>query len=464
MGRKKHKKSLHVNKPKTDQEIDQEAYDQAMNEHYQRQFNQRELALTKVSQPVSQPANRPIATETPMSNRKVKQVKEFQGMVSCIFEHEVVKTTANYEWTGPKITRETWNQMLAFFRWTYATTKSESQVRLFVNAGTQEWSAWAFPQTEGTGMTTRELDNEATKTQRAQFSDADGWFYYGTVHHHCSASAFQSGTDESNERGQDGLHVTIGKIDSDQYDVDARVYQSGYKLVDFDILEFWDAGDVWAGIPPMVKEMLPKDYPKRVALMQMGTPPPEDQAFPEIWKTNLIREVRVVHTPASTYTPYSSHNYYGIRPWTERSKLQVAFDAERFSRAIIDYMERSPETNKVTVKDVVKSIESALTLLDDHDLNVIDMLTRSDVSIDVALAVMVRIDKAMKEEALLKKLEQENPGFPKRKVGRLVTGTSVNGLPTGPTTTEDERSVMDYEGGNHGMPYPGYGGGFAMGG
>ncbi len=33
-----------------------------------------------------------------------------------------------------------------------------------------------------------------------------------SAHHHCSASAFQSGTDEENERGQDGLHITVGRM------------------------------------------------------------------------------------------------------------------------------------------------------------------------------------------------------------------------------------------------------------
>ena len=90
---------------------------------------------------------------TKAENKKLKQVKEFGGLMTCILEHDIAKTTADYEWTGPKMDPEMWRQVLAFFRWTYPTTKSESQVRLYVNYKTRVWRAWAFPQKEGTGMT-----------------------------------------------------------------------------------------------------------------------------------------------------------------------------------------------------------------------------------------------------------------------------------------------------------------------
>jgi len=100
--------------------------------------------------------------------------------MSCIFEHQTSGTTADFEWKGPKL-NAVWPEVLAFFRWTNDTMKSESQVRLFVNVRTQEWKAWAFPQKANTGMTAKELtegDEGYAKAieQRAQFPDPD-WYY-----------------------------------------------------------------------------------------------------------------------------------------------------------------------------------------------------------------------------------------------------------------------------------------------
>lgn len=419
---------------------------------------QRELQF----QQTKTKTNESVKKEATMSDhRKVKQVKEFNGIMSCIFEHEVSKTTACYEWTGPKIGRNEWNEMLAFFRWTYQTSKSESQVRLFVNHITKKWAIWAFPQTEGTGMTTKEIENDACKEQRAQFPDSEGWFYYGTVHHHCSASAFQSGTDEANEKSQDGLHITVGKIDKDQFDIDARVYQSGYKLVDFDILEFWDVGNITEGIPENILRMLPTDYPKRMALLQMGTPPPADQTFPDIWKTNVIREVRVVSMPVqnSYYNGnYSGTPVYNRRLFSDRSQIQTEFDAKRFASDIMELIGRSPENNKVTTKEIRDVIELFQTTNNLGDMNIVDIMLRNDVKPEFALATLEKVENFLKEQALEKELEEKTR--PKSKVKQL--GHSPN-LPSR-ISEEVNHGTMDYEGPNHSGHYPGYGSGYGIGG
>lgn len=395
-------------------------------------------------------------------NRKVKQVKEFNGVVSCIFEHEVVKTTACYEWTGPKISREAWNEMLAFFRWTFDTSKSESQVRLFANHLTKQWAIWAFPQTEVTGMTTKEIENDAAKEQRAQFPDSEGWFYYGTVHHHCSASAFQSSTDEHNEKSQDGIHITVGKINSEQYDIDARVYQSGYKLVDFDITEFWDVGNITEGIPPYILKMLPDDYNRRMALLQMGTPPPKDQVFPEIWRTNVIREVRVTSMPVSNSYYGNGHGttvaYYNRRFFSDRSQIQTEFDAKRFAADTMDMINRTANTKKITLEDIKATIEAFDLATNDNDMDIIDMMLRNDVKPDKAIETLKRVEDFLKEQALERELEEKTR--PKSKVKQL--GTAPN-LPSR-ISEGDSHGTMDYEGPNYSGHYAGYGSGFGIGG
>jgi len=237
--------------------------------------------------------------------------KQFPGLISCNFKHEIKTATAELSYLGPRIDPEVWCQVLRFFQWTYDTTHSESQVRLFVNMKERRWAAWAFPQKAKTGMSAEELDTEETKKQRAQFSDADGWVYFGTVHHHCSMSAFQSGTDKNNEEKIDGLHITIGSLGSPRYDLHARFYLGGF-CFEPDLARFWDVGE-------NISRIIPIDLWDKVARFQMTTKPDPIPGFPDQWKENLI-EVKqptfpgsVVSTGPPSYGSYGSggHNYQG---------------------------------------------------------------------------------------------------------------------------------------------------------
>jgi len=110
-----------------------------------------------------------------------------------------------------------WHQVMSFFRWTNKVMDSESQVRLYVNTKLGRWGAWAFPQEARTGMSAREIATPETPEQAVErfalweSQPSSDWVYFCTVHHHCSASAFQSHTDEENEKGQDGLHITVAE-------------------------------------------------------------------------------------------------------------------------------------------------------------------------------------------------------------------------------------------------------------
>lgn len=220
------------------------------------------------------------------SSGKAVELSRGEGLYSCLFEHELKATKAPFEWTGPRITPGQWNELLAFFRWTFDTEKSEAQARLFVHP-TLGWKIWAFPQKGGTGMTTKEIENEDFAAQRAQIPE--GYVAFGTVHHHCAAGAFQSGTDTHDERNVDGLHITVGKMGSDHYDIHCRLYLRGHKF-EPKMHAFWDVGDEakakmdWlAALNYNVDDVM-----NREARVQMCVPPPVDQTFPDTWKTNYI--------------------------------------------------------------------------------------------------------------------------------------------------------------------------------
>ena len=185
------------------------------------------------------------------------------------------------------------HQILSFFRWTYKEHSSECQVRLYVNVKLGRWAAWAFPQAARTGMTARELPVQETPEQaKERFASwssepSDDWLYFGTVHHHCSASAFQSSTDEQNEWNQDGLHITVGRMDGERHDLHARFYLGGNGY-EPDLSCFWP-------IEPALAEQVPLQLHHHLAAHQMGAKVTVD--FPDQWRTNLVEAAPELRSP-----------------------------------------------------------------------------------------------------------------------------------------------------------------------
>ena len=221
---------------------------------------------------------------TKYNQTKVSDEKSVPGLVNGQIEYEVKGARGRLEYTGPKLAPELWHQILSFFRWTYKEHGSECQVRLYVNVKLGRWAAWAFPQAARTGMTARELPvQETPENARARFASwqsepSDDWLYFGTVHHHCSASAFQSSTDEQNEWNQDGLHLTVGRMDQERHDLHARFYLGGNGY-EPDLSLFWP-------IDPELAEQVPASLHHHLAIHQLGAK--VTVAFPDQWRENLV--------------------------------------------------------------------------------------------------------------------------------------------------------------------------------
>lgn len=211
----------------------------------------------------------------------IKVVKDLEGVIVTNFEYKIAGTSAKSVFTGAPIPSDLWYQVTSFFQWTFDTTHSESQVRFFYNPKKKEWIAWAFPQEARTGMTAKELDwqtNEESRKQRAALPDAADLVLFMTVHHHCACTAFQSGVDQSNEIGQDGLHITVGSMDKERHDLHCRLYVSRVEFMP-DMSRFWDIGAV-------LREDTPEKCWHDISVRQMGKK--VIVPFPDQWKANLI--------------------------------------------------------------------------------------------------------------------------------------------------------------------------------
>jgi len=263
---------------------------------------------------------------TKLAHSQINQQKEVAGLLSCHIDYEIKSGQGRLEYTGPKFAPEMWHQVLSFFRWTHKEMTSESQVRLYVNTKLGRWGAWAFPQEARTGMNAREIATPETPEQAVErFASWDSepsadWLYFCTVHHHCSASAFQSGTDEENERNQDGLHLTVGKIDADRHDLHARFYLNG-NCFEPDLSRFWP-------VDPALVEQLPPTVLDEVARYQMGEKVVVD--FPDSWRKNVIETKSAI----SSIRPWEFGGQDGRDRWAPSLDLPVWLRTERALREI----------------------------------------------------------------------------------------------------------------------------------
>ena len=242
----------------------------------------------------------------------IQEERAFNGLFELVTEHEIKSSASVLNYKGPKITQALWWQILAFFRWTQEKWRSESQVRLFVNPITREWGAHALPQEADTGMAARELaDHPRAHEHHTLYPNSAGWVYWGTVHHHCSAGAFQSSTDEQNERNQEGLHITMGFMDrKTAYDLHARFYIDGMKF-DPDMTLFWQVTEEIVQKAADLKKYFSMNVDwASIARVQMCQPPPEDTVFPDAWRENVIVKVR---------EPYQNQNQRGVIPLPQPS-------------------------------------------------------------------------------------------------------------------------------------------------
>ena len=220
------------------------------------------------------------------TKKELVQSEEIEGLFKATYKHKIEGTEASISYRGPKISPVLWAQIVGFCKWTYAEHKCEAQVRLFVDLKEKTWVAWAFPQEIETGLHTKEKTGPFFDRQREALPNAQDLIPYGTVHHHCSAGAFQSGTDHDDEKNQDGLHITLGNMDKPVPDMHSRLSMNN-ECYQANLSAFWDIGDFDDD------KKIPPDLRSRIAEYQMLNIEPSEE-FPEEWRKNMIKTI-VVH-------------------------------------------------------------------------------------------------------------------------------------------------------------------------
>ena len=174
-----------------------------------------------------------------MDNQKIltwQEKPDFSGfLVSEIENHNLIK------WTGKKISLGEIQKVMSFFVWQFKTYKTESQLRILRDSK-GNFIFVPFHQYIETGLQSNEIKDSKENIELTEKYLKEGFHFFGSIHHHCSSSAFQSSTDYNDEIKINGFHFTIGNLDNDIFSLHGRFVFRGvcYKINLLEIFENLD--------------------------------------------------------------------------------------------------------------------------------------------------------------------------------------------------------------------------------
>tara|TARA_R110002110_G_scaffold7042_7_gene34999 strand:+ start:1102 stop:2367 length:1266 start_codon:yes stop_codon:yes gene_type:complete len=277
----------------------------------------------------------------------------YEGPIAI--EHQSLEDPV-LKWHGSKMSAYTWRAIAAFMRWTLEEFNSEAQLRLYYNQFTDKWKPVVFPQWVSTGMVSDEIANHADRDAIfAGVAECEGWCPAGTIHHHCRAGAFQSGTDEKDELAQNGLHLTLGNLHLDILDIHSRATfrKVGY-LVD---LDEWiePTGDALF----KAEGKFPKSWRKHCHVKPKAAPIHTSRTY----TTRTWQEIMDDRFCNEGYTCTAGEDYSwdGTRDSRVTGfKASDVGEVDAASMALVESVMEAPPTKEMflTAREMVKTLES----------------------------------------------------------------------------------------------------------
>lgn len=135
----------------------------------------------------------------------------------------------------PKLPGRIIAQAKAFFKKVFDEHRSESYVTLYFSKKLQEYRLHCPQQRVSYSSVNYERDDGLPESDTVD-QDGPQFVPVGTIHSHCDFSAFHSGTDTHDEESFDGIHVTIGHVNSDEFSMVASVAVCGNRK-QFDVTD-----------------------------------------------------------------------------------------------------------------------------------------------------------------------------------------------------------------------------------
>jgi proteasome lid subunit RPN8/RPN11 len=130
----------------------------------------------------------------------------------------------------PKIPGIIYAQIFDFFKKVYHGHRAEGLAIIYYNPKKKAFKVH-IPEQSVSGASVNVEDNYQISIKNYQ--------PVCSIHSHPGFSAFHSGTDTHDEEDFDGLHITVGEIDSDTHKIVASIASNGYR-VEVDPLDYID--------------------------------------------------------------------------------------------------------------------------------------------------------------------------------------------------------------------------------
>ncbi len=119
----------------------------------------------------------------------------------------------------PKIPLNLFCQILSFFRWVEDVYHCEAVSILDYNPDKKLFKILIPDQQVSSASVNYELG-----------AIDSGYKRIGTIHSHSSMPAFHSGVDTDNEKNFDGIHITIGNVNDDNFSLSSTIASNGFRL------------------------------------------------------------------------------------------------------------------------------------------------------------------------------------------------------------------------------------------
>ena len=177
-----------------------------------------------------------------------------------------------------KIPLTLYRQMLGFLLWTQEAFAAEGLIYAFHHPE-HGWHA------EPPEQTTHGMTVSADDTELETLMAPKGYTLRFTAHHHCTSSAFQSGTDKTDEHSKpSGLHITLGELNKPTLAFHGRiVVRVGQNTHQFDI-NLHEFGKHIA-----FDNLAPEFAPFEHLLYPIIVNPGSAMDFPSEWKERIKR-------------------------------------------------------------------------------------------------------------------------------------------------------------------------------
>lgn len=123
----------------------------------------------------------------------------------------------------PKVPPSIILKIKEFFRLVVEKYHSEAEVTLYYNKETKEFLPYVSEQSVSMGGV------QYKRKAASQVPGMENCLRVGTIHSHCDFGAFHSGTDVGDEEDFDGIHLTFGHNDKEEFTIAASIVVNGHR-------------------------------------------------------------------------------------------------------------------------------------------------------------------------------------------------------------------------------------------